>query len=171
MPMFKSSAARSKLIYTSLLICSTAVIFLAVALRVTEHNHIMRQRSELRLAMARGDTRKVRELVESDVPVSMDNKGDLPIAHCVDAKDYESLRLLLERGARADGKAGADALVLAAKRRDARAIRMLMNHGADPDKRNSFGETANQAAALDDDRDTLSLLKRRQVAVPSTKQN
>lgn len=77
------------------------------------------------------------------------------------ATDIEKVRLLLSRKAdvRARTKLGNDALLLAARRPGGSAVvKLLLEHGADPNSRNVFGATPLMAAVAAEDEASVDLL-------------
>jgi ankyrin repeat protein len=94
-----------------------------------------------------GDVARAKKLLDAGLDPNTESMYEvraLTLASSLD--DPSMVRLLLEYGARVDGKPGELALDGAARRGSAESVRLLLNAGADPNSRYYFGGTALMSA-------------------------
>lgn len=117
----------------------------------------------LAIASLHGRNEVVRLLLEhgADVNCSDSSGGTALIAACVEYGQPETVRLLLERGAAVNktNESGATALYYACQRGDLKTARLLLDAGADPELRPSFGSGPMLEALRHSDAELVELLK------------
>src|SRR5918999_2040766 len=105
----------------------------------------------LMTAAAAGDSGRVKELIAQGTKVDFTDRGLSPLGAAIIGGHIVTARALLEAGATADLELenGNRALMIAARRGNRDAVKLLLDFKANPRAKNHSGETALQLAAWD----------------------
>lgn len=123
--------------------------------------HPLRTHSLLHIAVARGDTARVKELLDAGMPADLLARDGLaPIHWTLTRDDPAMLSLLLEYGSPVDVRSaeGATPLMNAVQSRQIEKVANLLDHGADPNAADERGFTALHRAAEMGEREIVRLL-------------
>src|SRR5687768_6694932 len=143
-----------------------ALVLLTAILAQGPARDASRSDPDLASAAKLADVRRVRELVLGGAAVDMpDRRGYTPLMWAAAGGSTELTTFLLERGARADNRAGdgTTALYLAAANGAVDVVKLLLARGADPSAARD-GRTPRQAALARGQADVAALLAQAEAA-------